>query len=194
MKVKLVLMILGIVLLSNASFGSQDSARSDINLKIINSYIEDSPHDPNLYFVKGQILLENNRVRKAKQVFEKVINIYPEYDEAYYELAKTDYRLKEFDLALINVDRFLANNPADVSALFIKGEILIAAGKYTQALNVADQILEIDAENGKGYLIKGEANFELGEFDSAYENWRISMNLGDVEAEVHLKYLFEPVW
>ena len=65
MKGKVIILILGVVFLANVSFGSGDSVRSEINLKTINSYIEDNPHDPNLYFVKGQILMDNNRARKA---------------------------------------------------------------------------------------------------------------------------------
>ena len=194
MKNIIVVLILGVVLLANASFGFQDSASSEIDLKTINNYIDDSPNDPNLYFVKGQILLNKNRTRKAKQLFEKVIDMYPKYDEAYYELAKVDYRLNDFESAGKNIDKYLIKNLDDVSAWYIKGEILMAKGEYEQVLVLADQILKIENENGKGHLLMGEANFELGEYDTAYENWRISMNLGEVKAAVHLKYLFEPVW
>jgi tetratricopeptide (TPR) repeat protein len=189
-----IILILGIVFLANLSFGSGELVRTEINLKTINSYIVDSPHDPNLYFVKGKILMDNNRIRKAKQTFEKVINMYPGYEEAYYELAKADFRLKDFDLALRNIEKYLLKNPDDVSAMFVKGEILIATEEYKQVLTIAEQILQIDDENGKAYLLKGESNFELGNYDTAYENWRISTNLGNVEAAVHLKCLFEPVW
>jgi tetratricopeptide (TPR) repeat protein len=120
--------------------------------------------------------------------------MYPGYDEAYYKLAKTDFRLKDFDLALRNIEKYLLKNPDDVSAMFVKGEILIATEEYKQVLTIAEQILQIDDENGKAYLLKGESNFELGNYDTAYENWRISTNLGNVETAVHLKCLFEPVW
>ena len=187
-------LMLCFVMVSGAVLASNRSYNTDIDLKTINKYIAENPHDPNLYFVKGQLLVSKNKTKKAKSEFEKVINIYPGFNEAYLELAQLGYRLEEYDEALQHIDTYLKSNPDDVKAMYTKGEILLGSGKYDEVLTLTDQMIELDNQNGKAYLLKGEANYELTNYDEAYESWQTSMKLGEVEAGVHLKYLFEPVW
>ena len=194
MKKIAIIWMMSFVLIGANTLASNRSLSTDIDLKTINKYISENPHDPNLYFVKGQLLAGKNRFKKAKTEFEKVINIYPSFSDAYLELAKVNLGLEENNEALRNINVYLKGNESDAEALFVKGRTLINSHKYEQVLSLSDQMIELNNENGKAYLLKGEANFELGNYDEAHENWHISMKLGEIEAGVHLKYLFEPVW
>ena len=193
MKVLAILLIMSFVVFTRPLLASEKPA-AELNLKTINRYIEENPNDPNLYFVKGQILFEKNRIKKSIQLFDKVLNMYPEYDEAYYELARAYNALENHETALMNIETYLMKNPEDISALILKVEIHMVSIDFNQALSVVDQVMNHDKYNGKAYLLKGEINYELGEFDAAYADWQKSMDLGEVEAGIHLKYLYRPVW
>ena len=180
------------MLVSSAVFAK--SEYDGINLKTINEFIKENPHDPNLYFVKGQILLDQGKLKKAQESFETVLSIYPTYYEANFQLAQTFLKKGDYEQALESIDIFLEVNEENVDALNLKTRIFLLLGDFNSSLSISDGILEKDAYNGKAHLFRGEANFELGNFDAARSDWEKAKSLGEVEAGLHIKYLFKPVW
>ena len=194
MKIKSLIVLVLLSMSVGQLMAKQKNPGVGITLKVINEYIKENPNDPNLYFVKAQILLENNKAKKAKRSLEKVICLYPKYSEAYLALAQIEIALKNYDLAQNRVNKYLSENPDNIEGKLVNGMISIATRQFDTTLNIADEILEINGENAEAYLLKGEALYELEKYDEAYESWYRSMQLGNNEAAIHLNYLFEPVW
>jgi len=194
MKKIAIITILSLVVSFRPALADPQPSDTEINLKYIKNFIKENPNDPNLYFVKGQILIELNKYNAAQKAFETVISMYPEYDEAYLELANAQNHLGKYEEALMNINMYLSKHPTDISAIILSGQIQVAFGAFDKAITLADQALDLDAENGEAYLLKGEALYEAGNDNDAVYNWQKARELGQVEAELHLKYLFEPVW
>ena len=194
MKKTLIITILGLTAFFRPVLAETNQLDSELNLKVINKFIKDNPKDPNLYFVKGQILTDQNRFRSAEKAFQNVIALYPAYDEAYFELARLQNELGDLENAFSNIQKYLSLNPEDISAIILLGRIQYFSGNFESAIFLSDQALNLDSYNGKAYLLKGEVYYETEDYESAYKNWQLAMDLGEIEAELHIKYLFKPVW
>ena len=164
-----------------------------LSLEVLNTYIEDSPNDPNLYFVKGQLLLDMGKFRKAQKSFETVLDMYPNYYDANLELAKIFLRSAKYTSASTHIEKYLEKRPDDSSAKLINASIQLGMREFNLAKSIANKVLEVEPKNGKAYLVRGEANYELGEIDKAAQDWDTATELGETEAGIIKNQLIERI-
>ena len=62
---------------------------------------------------KGKFLEENERIREARDVYEKLKSDHPDYLPVYHALAQFYYRFGKFDRARENFEHIASINPAD---------------------------------------------------------------------------------
>ncbi len=94
----------------------------------------------------------------ASQYFIEVVNNNPAFSEAWFRLADCSYHLGEFDLAfqyLESAEKYEKNKPEIIN---LKGLILLALGKTTQARNLFNEVL-------KKYPNDIDAHFGLAEIE-----------------------------
>jgi len=194
MKINKWIVVFWLAVMSGTVLAGTEKQPTELTLKSINYFIKDNPIDPNLYFVKGELLFEKGRFKKAEQAYQQVLDLYPAFHEAHFELAKTQLKQKKYYSSLLNIDHYLELFPTDISAMIIKSEVLLNMGNFEDVIKITGKVLELDNYNGKAYLIKGEAEFELGNDDEARTNWQRAYDLGEIESGLHLRYLLEPVW
>ena len=86
--------------LANDNQGNYDQAISDYT-----KAIEIDPNLPGVYFNRGSIYDNQGNLPQAISDYTKAIEIDPNYVSAYYDRANVYYKLKEYDLAWVDVHK-----------------------------------------------------------------------------------------
>lgn len=86
---------------------------------------------------------------------------------AYLQKAREHANPVYYDRADAALQQALALQPEDADALVVRGSLLLARHLFAEALQVAQQVLAIDAYKVQAYGIAGDALIELGRYDEA---------------------------
>ena len=115
--------------------------------------------------------------RKARQMFEKAIELDPDFSSAYVGLGKTyrvqaDYGWTEFptqalqqakDLAL----KALSMEESNADAYTLLGNVYTYFGQYDLAINQLNRAIELNPNNASSYNTRGEVMLWAGRVDDA---------------------------
>ena len=97
-----------------------------------------------------QMLLEGFRLYKSKQYgravreFEKIIQMFPDYKEAYRVLANAYYRMQQFEKAIATYRRIKDLDPKDPFPYENMGIVYSKVGRYAEAVDEWQKLLELD--------------------------------------------------
>ena len=96
------------------------------------------PRDPQLRFLKGLILAEQNRNNEAIAVFQKLTEDYPQLPEPYNNLAVLYASAGQYDKARVSLERAIRTNPAYATAHENLGDVYarLASQAYSKALQL----------------------------------------------------------
>ena len=101
----------------------------------------------------GNILKAQGDNDGAKEKFNKVLQLSPDYSWAYFNLASIDYEEGDFDSAINNLEKTIELNPKDIDAYKIYAKILSKLAQYDAAVSVIEKAVENCGENGDLYYI-----------------------------------------
>lgn len=117
--------------LASAGQLSQALAKAD-------SYLAGKARDPQMRFIKGVILTEMGRSADAMNIFQQLVEDYPELPEPYNNLAVLYAAQMQFDKARASLEMAIRSNPAYATAHENLGDIYLqlASQSYSQALQL----------------------------------------------------------
>ena len=117
--------------LASAGQLSQALAKAD-------SYLAGKARDPQMRFIKGVILTEMGRSADAMNIFQQLVEDYPELPEPYNTLAVLYAAQRQFDKARASLELAIRSNPAYATAHENLGDIYLqlASQSYSQALQL----------------------------------------------------------
>jgi TolB-like protein/Tfp pilus assembly protein PilF len=119
--------------------------------------------------VAGWTEFRDEEVERAEVLARKALALDPATTSAYRLLAAT-YRFRgQHDLALRQIDRALEMNPSDAESFAYRGDILVWAGKSTEALPWLEGALRFDRANNRATQYIGAAYYFLGRYADAVE-------------------------
>jgi tetratricopeptide (TPR) repeat protein len=95
------------------------------SLQIANAYLEQFPRDPQMRFLKGVILTEQNRRAEAINLFTQLTQDYPEMAEPYNNLAVLWASIGQHDAARTALERAIRINPSYTTAYENLGDVYI---------------------------------------------------------------------
>lgn len=121
------------------------------------------------FFQLACSLLENHRITKAMEVFEKLL--LADYNPSLILPYMIQISMMRNDLnsGLNYIDLSLDENPDDIELLTMRASILLQKHRFEDALYVANQILILDSNNDAGIEIKLSALKMLKRFDEMDE-------------------------
>ncbi|UGQ49087.1 nuclear transport factor 2 family protein [Massilia endophytica] len=98
------------------------------------------PRDPQLRFMKGLILAEQNRNNEAIAVFQKLTEDHPQLPEPYNNLAVLYAAAGQYDKARVALERAIRTNPAYATAHENLGDVYakLASQAYDKAMQLLD--------------------------------------------------------
>jgi tetratricopeptide (TPR) repeat protein len=131
----------------------------------------------------------------AASDFTKVIKIDPPdlSDAEMYKLRGMTYvKLKDYNLALKDLEMSVKLNPEDADAVYSKGYVLLNMGNDTAALADFNKSIEIDSNHAGGLMQVGYFTYKQGNYDQAIKLLRksIQINPKDTNALFNLANVY----
>ncbi len=141
-------------------------------------------------FYEGNAQKRLGNSEKAREIYNKVIEISPEYSWAYYNLAQIDWSENNIEGAIMNLEMTLRINPKDIDAAKLLCQIYIKEKEFQKAYEVIRNIQKHFPNNGDLYyfLSKTTPDDTLTQIDNlkkALENYKsLTINSNQIKQEL----------
>jgi tetratricopeptide (TPR) repeat protein len=96
----------------------------------------------------------------------------------YYKVGSAYLQKREFDQAILLLNKSLEINPKYAAAYETRGIIYSSREQYDQAIADFNKAVEIDPRLGEAYISRGKAYYFKGEYDKSWEDVKKAQNLG----------------
>ncbi len=143
-------------------------------LLIFNGLLLDYPDDDEVLYNLGRAQLSSGDLQAAEKTFLKLRAIKPKAVSVYVNLAKIYERTRQVDQAIEQYRKIIELNktPSSVREARIKRDLLLArkhmdAGEYRQAIELYDQVLQLDSKRTEALFNKALALLNLGDWRAA---------------------------
>jgi hypothetical protein len=168
---------LGVLTLHKAAGGPMVSATS-----------RKAPKDAVKALDKGRDAAKNKKWHEAEKDFQKAVDLYPAYAEAWCELAKTQIETKQLDEARISLqasikadDKYL---PPYAALLTLESQ----SQNWKAMAEVTDRMIGLAPASSPGtYFVSAAAQFRLQNLDAAEKRARegIKLDVGHVQPKLY---------
>src|SRR4051794_23165087 len=105
----------------------------------------------------------------AETLAQKAVSLDPTLASAYRLLAEIHLARRHFDLFLAQKQRALEINPSDAENFLQRGDLMVWAGRASEALPWLEGTLRLDRANARAALSLGAAYYFLGRYGDAIE-------------------------
>jgi len=137
------------------------------SLAYIESFYSSDPDDEDILYQKGLALFGLDRFDEAKSTMDKVIDLNPEHDGAWFTTAKAQSELKEYDKALETLDKILEIEPEHDGAISYKGQIFSEQEKFDEALEYFEEAFDLNSFNKENLNRYGFVLYQKGDFEDS---------------------------
>ena len=173
-------------------------------IKNLSEAIKKSPENPNFYFQRGELFLESNQLKNAKNDFDKTINLMPEATLAYIYRAKVFFELKNTEKATLDYSKAIELTKEltkDNWELFkFRGITYMHSQNFNNAAKDFSKALEIKLEEFQNienekiqisdlYYLRGDAFASLKNYDQALSDFQkaLEFNSKNIDAKNSIK-------
>lgn len=148
---------------------------------IINGYYEDAisqynqainidPQNGEAYEARAKAYLALNKLSEAGRDFERAAVFETNIAQNYYYAADIFYKLDNIESALLAIEKAINKNPGFTDAYILQFNIYFKNKNFTKALESAQKAVNSKSTAHTLY-IKGKAEFELGNFINAEQDF-----------------------
>lgn len=174
----------------NAVLTLGDLSYRDKNYKQALKYYKEAAHHEKKSYVplvrEAQTYQQLGKVKKAHEIYTKVLKTHFDSWEAYYNIALLDK-----DKETIYLKKALAVNPQSEDAWVELARVQIEKGNYTNAGKYLANVLYIDENNFKYYYYQGLLNKKLQNYTQAQGDFKkcLQLNPGYKDAQIEMEGL-----
>ena len=136
------------------------------------------PGNADVYYGFGTILKRQNKYDEAIKMFDKVIEIKPDFWQAYNDRGNC-YRDKgNLDQAISSFTQSLQINPKSSLSYFNRGIAFCVNQQFDQGVSDFTKVIEMDAKDREAYYQRACAYFYLKEYDKSWQDVNKARELG----------------
>lgn len=143
-----------------------------------NAAIERNPFQPGAYYTRGFIYRQTNQLEKAQKNFSEALVFSPENKTYIAMRADVLAELKQYDLALQDINHLLHRDPQSASLHFEKGTICLRSNDTICALNAFTHATEYDSQNPANWSALGLVQLMQEDQDEALASLSKSIEYG----------------
>lgn len=130
------------------------------------------PHDPLGLYLKGLTLQGQNRLQDSVPQFQAALRQAPNAPEPLVAMARSYLAMQQPKEAEVRVKAVLAEDPGNISATVLLGDIYLVRGRQADAQQQFEQAIRIHPESPIGYARLAALQTATGNSDSAIATLR----------------------
>jgi tetratricopeptide (TPR) repeat protein len=154
-------------------------ARSIPAIQAMNEALQAYPHGKHLHWLAGWwLILDQNQPQRAVVMFERVMQIDPNFADAYNEAAYCYARQGNFDKAFADIKRYTELVPNEPNPQDTFAEISRMAGRFEDALTHYRMSLKLDPSFHESQLGLGDTYALMGDQARAREEYVKAIDTG----------------
>ncbi len=141
----------------------------------LKAFIEQNPNAGNLRLALGELYEVNKRPAEARKAYAALGERAPKSTEglaARNRVAAIDVRDGKLDVARIQVDNILKDEPEDANALLLRSGLRFAEGKFADAVGDLRIVLRKQPKNERALLLLAQAYVRLNDIVLAEDTYR----------------------
>ena len=154
-----------------------DNLDRDEKLVLLDAKIKKNPKNAELYYERGQILLELSKVNEAIADFQQAIKLNDKEVKYYTALGDAFFSNGNVGSSYSTLQQALKLDPKNLEALLKMGEISFYSRDYDRAMESLSKVTEIDKDNRTAYFMKGYIYKETGDTSNAIYYFRKIIDL-----------------
>ena len=124
----------------------QKLGRLDDSATLFRDEIKESPQNADPYLALGVVLRLQNKTAEAHQALERAQELAPQNPVVALQLVDLDISTRDFDGALRQAQRQIADKPDSALAHFLEGKVYAAEGKWDLAEASLNKALSLNAD------------------------------------------------
>ena len=152
----------------------------------LNARIAQIPPEAHREFDLGKACMQANDVPGSLEHFQKAIDLYPNYAEAYQLMGVVNLGVGKFPDAELQLAKATEIEPKLSTAFFALGICRNQMAKYAEAETALAKGLELDPDSADGHYHIAEAYWNLGRFDDSEPHARKALSLRPEIAPAHV--------
>lgn len=142
------------------------------------------------FLMVGKKYLYNEEYDKAKDAFNRAIEIDKNYGEAYFYLGRIEWNLSNYAAAITEFDKAVNLGFVDYSVYNDRGYAKYLLKKYEEAIEDFDKAIKTNPTEASAYMWRGESYFSLGENKKARDDFTKYLELEeDLDEKTKNEYI-----
>lgn len=118
-------------------------------------------------FAVADQLKQKGQIHKANYYYHKAIDQGINIEQAYYGLADSSYRMKDYEAALNQLKKLLSINSVNEPGLLLRSKIYINTNRFNKALTDLKVLESSNSANPEVYMLLDSVYTSLGDDNSA---------------------------
>jgi tetratricopeptide (TPR) repeat protein/S1-C subfamily serine protease len=162
------------------------------SLAVIDKAIALKPDNPSLYNDRAGLLVKFKRYLEAEKVYTKAIELEPR-SIFYYNRSLIYGNQKQWDKALLDLDRAIGLKPNYFKAYYNRGNVYYAKQKWKKALADYDRVIslintsfDLKPEYASAYLNRGLLHKRLNQYDRALTDYNEALRINPNYLQAYL--------
>jgi tetratricopeptide (TPR) repeat protein len=136
------------------------------------------------HFWRGRSLFSRNQLDASIEAYTQAIELYPEFQEAYYYRGIAYRFVDQPELAVADYDQAISLGPRDAPAYHLRGLTVGTLGDFERAIEDYTAAIEIDPSEPEYYVGRGVAYGTLVQVPEALADFDQALTLDPLNAQV----------
>ncbi len=136
-------------------------------------------------YIRANEMAKQREYKGAIRGYDRVIEIDPDFADAYYNRGVAKVRLKEFQEAIKDFDKAIKLKPEDIFCYLNRGVAKDQIKEFQEAIKDFDEAIDLKPEYPYSYVNRGIAKAKLGDHEGAVEDFDKAVDLKPDDAEFH---------
>ncbi len=154
-------------------------------IESVNEQINTNNNDALLFYQRGIMKMEMGEYSSATEDFNKVVELKPDYTDAYMHLGDCKDFLGDYEAALENYTHVLTFSPNDIPAFYKRAIVKNEIGEYLSAIEDLDKVIELYPSYNYPYFYRGVAKNHLRRYEDALKDYDKMLELSPNVSEGH---------
>jgi len=139
--------------------------------------MQESLDEIKLYYDRGKAYLQKGQVESAIENLQKVIQLQPDFANAYLHLGAAYYALGQPEQAIDHIQKHIKLQPGSAVAYISLGNVYASMEQRQKAIECYAKAAELQPKDATPYYCIGIIHCQLGNYRAAIDNFKIALDL-----------------